>query len=462
MSRPSLLTRSIALRIALAMVPPVATVLTLFGVVTALREADLIEREMQRDALAVATSVARLVEVQQADSVEEALALVADVDRQLPHLEISVVEGVEHPQRADAVVVAVPAGPLSVVVAEPLDQRDAFLTRFLLADLVGIVVATSIACGFALAVGRAMVERRVDRITARLAEVGRGKHPKEPLGLGDDELGVLGVAVDEMTRQLAAAREQAAAELRARRHAQLQLRRADRLAAVGRTVSVFAHEIGTPLAVITGRADRLLRPAFGEDVHHHAEIVRQQADRIAGFVRRLLDHARHDERFDFERVDLVAVIDQAVPLVEDRAASASVTLEVRRPAGRIDVDGDAQALTQVVVNLLSNAVDASPAGARVIVLADVERCEVGQARQLPPDHVHLVVEDGGPGIPEELRDRVFDPFFTTKGPGEGTGLGLPIAAEIVQDHGGVVTLEESAGGGCRFVVHLPSGGTANG
>ena len=194
MSRPRLLARSIALRIALAMVPGVAAVVSVFGVGTALREAQLLEREMQRDANAVAISVAQLLEARAPSSASEATEMVTEIDQRLDHLRISVTAEREPsaPTRAVVAVVPVEGAGLWVVVAEPVSQRDAFLRRAVIADLVGVAVATLIACAFALAVGRSLVQRRVDLLIARLADVGRGEVPDEPLALGSDELGVLG------------------------------------------------------------------------------------------------------------------------------------------------------------------------------------------------------------------------------------------------------------------------------
>jgi signal transduction histidine kinase len=269
---------------------------------------------------------------------------------------------------------------------------------------------------------------------------------------------VLGEAVDRMTHQIEEARAQASAEAAARQRALLQLRRADRLAAVGRTVAVFAHEVGTPLGVIVGRAERLERPVHNDAVRSDARIIHEQGDRIAAFVRRLLDYARHDDGFELAPLDLGASLKRAIPMIADRGRSRGIQVVMDVPGRMIPVEGDGQALEQVMTNLLANAVDASPTDGSVTVRIETTECSVAADRGLPSPHVHIIVEDEGPGVPEELRSRVFDPFFSTKEPGQGTGLGLAIVAEIVQDHGGQVTLEDRIGGGCRVVVHLPAGG----
>lgn len=451
----------ISLRIALAMLPALITVLTLFGIATAMREGEVIELEMQRDADAVAISVASLIDPTDAD---RARAQLAELDTKLPHLTIEWLDaGAPSSPHDDEVVGVAHLGPEGgngpwIVVREPLEERDAFVQRALITDAAGVLAATLVAAAFAMAVGRALVQGRILVLVERLRAVGRGDYDDTPLNLGDDEIGALGTEVAAMSHQLRQARDQADEQVAARRRAQLQLRRSDRLASVGRTVAVFAHEIGTPLAVVAGRAQRLERPHHGDKVQADAKVIREQADRIAGFVRRLLDYARHDDRLEFSPIALAPAVHTARQLVEERAQQAGVSLHVIDTTTHLLVDGDTQALVQVFTNLLQNAIDASPAGSTVTAdIAKVSHC--GDGTGLDPEHVHVRVRDAGPGIPEGIRDRVFDPFFTTKDAGEGTGLGLSIVAEIVHDHGGRVTLDDEAEGGCHLVVHLPISGS---
>ncbi len=452
----------ISLRIALAMIPVLAVMLTLFGVATAAREGEVIALEMQRDADAVALSVADLLGRTGRGPVE-ARAEVERLDARLEHLSIAVTAAAPPVSDGDMVVGAAPLGDAAwIVVTEPLDERDAYVVRALITDALGVLVATIVAAVFAVAVGRTLVQRRVLSLITRLEEVGRGEFSEEPLQLGQDELGQLGHAVHEMSAQLRGAQHTAQIEGQARRRAQLNLRRADRLAAVGRTVAVFAHEVGTPLGVIVGRAERLERGVEAAKVTANARIIREQGDRINVFVRRLLDYARNDHGLELAPTPLQPVVHTAMGVADDRARAREVRIELS-VGGDVVVDADAHALTQVFTNLLLNAVDASPPGSTVRM--DVERavdCAAAEQRGLHGTHAHVVIEDEGPGIPADVRERVFDPFFSTKGAGEGTGLGLAIVAEIVLDHGGAVTLDAAAGGGCRAVVHLPLAGGEGG
>ena len=436
----------VSLRIAAAMMPALVVVLSVFGVASAWREGEVVEQEMQRDADDVATSVALFV----AADAPDRDARIAALDRALPHLRIRVVgpEAGDEPL-AGYVTAREPlrdaAGRVlaHVEVTEPRSDRDAFVVRALIADAIGVAVATLIAAAFAVAVGRVLVERRVDAVIRQLAQVGRGELPDRPLALGADELGVLGRAVNDMIDQLQAANDRARAEGDARQRAQLQLRRADRLAVVGKTTAVFAHELGTPLAVVVGRADRLLR-TLGDDPQRAAVVtIREQADRMTSAIRRLLDYARHDDSLLLRPIDLAPVLGAAATLASDRATAAGVDVDVADGA-ELPVNADPQAMLQVLTNLLHNAIDASPRGSTVSMTGGVDG-----------DRVVVTVGDRGPGVADDLKERVFDPFFTTKPSGEGTGLGLAIVQEIVHDHGGRVTLIDRAGGGLTVRVELP-------
>jgi signal transduction histidine kinase len=458
----------LALRLAGALTPVIGISLLVFGGLVTLREADLIEADLRLDAEAVAVTTAALVEATPAAVAEQR---VADVDRRIPWLSIrlvalhapdsapprALVDEVGPDGRARLVYTAPAASegrPFLVVVSVPLAQRDAYILRSFGLDLLGIAVGTAFAGLIALAIGRALVARRVERVVQRLREVGSGGVDLPPLRLGGDELGAVGDAVNLLAIDLQQTRRRAEAEGEQRRLAQLHLRRADRLAAVGKMVSVFAHEIGTPLAVIAGRSERMLRRAdLTLPSRADLDIVREQADRIAGFVRRLLDHARHDDRLELGRTGVEGPVQRAVRLVQDRVGRR-VELVLRTPSIPWEVDGDPRALEQVFVNLLLNAAEASPVGASVEIEVVPAMCTAGSP-ELREVHLHVVVEDRGPGIAAPLKERVFDPFFTTRPAGEGTGLGLPIVKEIVQDHGGRVTLEDRDGGGLRVVVHLP-------
>jgi signal transduction histidine kinase len=245
-----------------------------------------------------------------------------------------------------------------------------------------------------------------------------------------------------MAGALSEARDAAARAEGERARASLLTRRADRLAAVGKMSAAFAHEVGTPLAVILGHS-RKLASAGDKETQRATTIVIEQAERISAFVHRMLTYARHDDRFQLVPVHLGRAVETAVALVEWRARANDIRLQAR--GSEVMVLGDPRALEQVCVNLLSNAIDASPRGGCVGITVDAPT---------PEAFARIDVTDTGPGILREARERVFDPFFTTKPADQGTGLGLYIVREIVQDLGGSVRILDSLEG-CHVRVELP-------
>ncbi len=230
----------------------------------------------------------------------------------------------------------------------------------------------------------------------------------------------------------------------ARISAQEQLLRADRLATVGRLAAGMAHEVGTPLAIVTGRARTLATTVMSTvDVQKSAAIVVEQSERIAHFIRQLLDFARRREPRK-ARYDLSVIARQAVALLLPMATARGVRLTWRETGKLLAAEVDAAQLGQVITNLIVNALHATPRGGDV----EVSGRDTASA-------VCLVVADSGGGIASEHLARVFEPFFTTKETGEGTGLGLSVAADIVRDHGGWLSVESEAGHGAIFTVQLP-------
>ncbi|MGN6547710.1 MAG: sensor histidine kinase, partial [Aureliella sp.] len=213
----------------------------------------------------------------------------------------------------------------------------------------------------------------------------------------------------------------------------------------GRMAAGIAHELGTPLNVVAGRAALIASGRLsGDEVTASARTIKSEADRITSIVQRLLDFAR-GRRPQRVQCELVTIAQRTVSLLDSLAAKRDVQLEIETPSAPTRCFVDESQIQQVITNLIVNAVQATPAGGRVRLTID-----------RPEDAwLRLRVEDSGPGIPEELRERIFEPFFTTKEVGEGTGLGLSIAYGIVQEHGGRLEISQGELGGAAFDVWLP-------
>jgi signal transduction histidine kinase len=258
-----------------------------------------------------------------------------------------------------------------------------------------------------------------------------------------------------MAASLDAATREIHAQSAARIAAQEQLRHADRLTTVGKLASGLAHELGTPLNVVAGRARMIAEEevaSAGEAVEC-ARIIVAQADRMTGIVRQLLDFARRrgGERHPTNLSELTA---QAAALLRPLAAKRGVAIEVAPVGPPIRGNMDPTQIQQAVMNLLMNAVQASTNGQAVRLAARAEE-GTNPRTGLRSRHAVLEVADEGAGIPPENLEQIFDPFFTTKAPGDGTGLGLSVAHGIAEDHGGWIDAESHAGRGSCFRIWLP-------
>ncbi len=211
--------------------------------------------------------------------------------------------------------------------------------------------------------------------------------------------------------------------------------------AVGRLAAGVAHEIGTPLNIISGRAEMLLaRAGEGSRDAEALRVIVDQTDRITMLVRQLLDFSRA-ETHERAVIPLRTVLAETLPLISTRPMQVSIQNLVSDSSHALY--GSFHQLQQLVLNLVLNAVDAE---ASTVVI----RCEAIDELTL-----RLTVSDDGVGIPVAKLGAVFAPFYTTKPRGEGTGLGLAVVYNIVRDHGGEIWAERIDTGGTRFVVLLP-------
>lgn len=222
-----------------------------------------------------------------------------------------------------------------------------------------------------------------------------------------------------------------------------QLIRADRLAALGELVAGVAHEIRNPLAVIKGSLqmyEQTGRPL--EDLSELTEVVSQEIERLDAVIKALLDFGRPAPAH-VRPVDLGRLFEETVTLAGKYAEQRGVDVVVDGPDAALMVMADPDQLKQVMVNLLTNAVQAMPAGGVVTLSA-----------RLDGDMATLTVADEGEGIPEGELDKIFDPFHT--GRENGTGLGLTIVHRIVDEHGGRIRVSSEVGAGTTFTVSLPA------
>lgn len=300
----------------------------------------------------------------------------------------------------------------------------------------------------AVAVQRQIL-RPLGRLAAGLQRLGRGE-PGAPLPVARrDELGRLAEAFNAMAAQLEAARQRLLAETERTLELEAQLRQAETLAVAGKLATALAHEVGTPLNIISGRAEFLQgAPGLDEAGRKDLAIIGEQIERISKIIRTMLDTVRPQQP-EIQAVAVAEVLDGLLPLLRHPARRRGVFLDTIMPLDLPPMAADPGRLQQVLINLVLNALDVTPAGGKVVVRAWAET-RGGRAG------VAVAVQDTGPGIPPEVMDRLFEPFVTTKAAGRGTGLGLAISRDIVKAHGGEIQVASAPGAGATFTVWIPA------
>ncbi len=225
---------------------------------------------------------------------------------------------------------------------------------------------------------------------------------------------------------------------------QAKLVQAEKMAAIGRLAASLAHEINNPLQAIHNSLHLSMHEGLGEERREeYLDMARSEVERLIEIVQRMLEFYR-PPRGGGESADLNQVVKRVVALAEKRIEHGDVEVETELGDGLPAVPIAGDEISQVVLNLLINAVEAMPTGGRLRLKTEV----VGES-----DQVSLSVRDSGPGMSAEQVERLFEPFYTTKP--EGTGLGLAISYGIVERHGGAIDVVSEADRGTTFVVTLP-------
>jgi PAS domain S-box-containing protein len=227
-----------------------------------------------------------------------------------------------------------------------------------------------------------------------------------------------------------------------------QLLQAERMAALGQTISGVAHELNNPLATILSWAERLAAKTTEDPTRRGLDVILGESERAARIVRNLLTFARKRQSTR-SLIDLNQVVKETMALRPYEQRTINIEVLTALASGLPSVFADAHQLQQVLLNLVINAEQAMLAanGRGSLVIRTWHDAE--------HESVVLQVSDDGPGISPDVKSKIFDPFFTTKETGKGTGLGLTVAYAIVQEHGGSIRVDSSPDGGASFTVELP-------
>ena len=269
-----------------------------------------------------------------------------------------------------------------------------------------------------------------------------------------EQRALLEARVAERTADLDAANASLMEEVAERRHAEQQLRKsqkeliqAGKLAALGKMSAAISHEINQPLAAIKSyavNASTFLARSRFEDAKFNVDNITKMTDRMTEISRHLRNFARQPGD-SVKPINIIEVIEETIGLVgpEFRAQNARIVFEPRD--GAVWALGGKLRLQQVLVNIMTNALEAMAGQAERVVECDVA---------LDQDVVRIMVRDHGPGVPSDVLEQVFDAFFTTKEAGSGMGLGMSISQNIVTDFGGALSVKNHPDGGAVFTVTL--------
>jgi two-component system NtrC family sensor kinase len=467
-------------KVTIAMVLGMCTVAAVHGFLRVRRDAQFFQTDMRRDhQLPGRLLGAAVADTWRTQGRPRAIGLIQAADRTDGRVRISWLDG---PARGPdgwrdgrfysyvpVAVGGVPVGTLEF--SESFDEEAAYIrssairtfTTTLLMALVAVVLSAILGVVF---VGRPML-----RLTEKARRVGTGDLTGPLVLKQHDEIGELGREMNAMCERLAAANLRVLNETDARLRALEQLRHADRLATVGKLASGVAHELGTPLNVVSARAKMIVaQEVEGEGLRESARIIGEQAERITRIVRQLLEFARGRSAGSGAvplgmraPTDLRTLAERTVALLGPFADKRDISLSLGATSDNANatVEIDARAIEQAVTNLVVNAIQAMRKPGRVTVTIMTQNAtppaDLGGGADT---FVRLSVTDEGTGMAADVLPHVFEPFFTTKEIGEGTGLGLSVSYGIVREHNGWIAVETVADQGSTFSIYLPSFGAS--
>ncbi|MGI9497909.1 MAG: ATP-binding protein [Mariniblastus sp.] len=303
--------------------------------------------------------------------------------------------------------------------------------------------------------GVRLVANPLNKLTAATKRIGEGDYRFRVELSGKDELTQLGRSINEMSARLDAQKLAIERETRDKLLITQQLRHADRLKTVGRMAASIAHEIGTPLSVVSGRAALIAKGDLSaEKVKQNAETIQSETDRITDMIRQVLNFSRQLPSEKTE-VDLNEILIQVTELLTTVAERKGVAIESALAGTRALACLDGGQIRQVLTNILVNGIQAMESGGTLYLSLNRVLPETGNEGRRASFEWEIRVRDEGIGIPEENLESIFEPFFTTKDVGDGTGLGLSLAYNMIQEQGGQIEVSSELGEGSEFRIFLP-------
>lgn len=342
----------------------------------------------------------------------------------------------------------------TLAIAKPLGELRSDLAATRRAILLSFAIQLATIALMVWWLVRVWVHRPLAEVARGMRAVRAGELSARVPSPRRDEIGALAEEFNAMAADLDATRHQLAAETEARHVMEQGLQRVDKLVTVGQLSAGLAHEIGSPLQILNGRARNLLERADASDeVKRQAGIIVQQSDRVTRIVEQLLGFARRSAP-RMADIHLPATIRAVLDLLEPEARKRRVTLAFEPAPALPTVWADADRVQQIVLNLVNNAIKAAkPRGTIRLGLAPSSFHHVADMPERAS--IRLVVEDDGIGMQPDAAARAFEPFFSRWPDSQGTGLGLAVVKAIVDAHGGTITLASTPDTGTRIEVQLP-------
>ena len=468
----------LTLKLAIVTAAGVAAVLGVFAYIRVVRETALFESDIRRDhaSLAHGFAIAASATAHEFDD-RSVQRLVSDADlstdririRWLPRQvgpkwqdgrrPVTVSRLLRRPDGTEEIVSSVgvlrDGAEIGVIeMREALSEKESYLGYTVQRSIIQTSFVALLCWLVITGAGWWLVQRPLSRIVAKVNRIGNGDLSISTEVYSADEMGYLAGELNTMCRRLTDLQQRTERATQAKLAAMEQLRHADRLSTVGLLAAGVAHELGTPLNVILARGNMIARgKSDGEAAPADAQIIVEQVRRMTDIIRQLLDFTRI-RRPKTDTAQLDGIIRQTAEMLGPLAKKAGVVIEVE-PMIPFPAVVDAVQISQVITNLVVNAIHAQPDGGRV-------RLSITEVHASPPGVdgpplpcIAIFVADDGLGMPDEVRSHVFEPFFTTKGVGKGSGLGLSVAYGMVREHRGWIAVDSVPGRGSTFTVYLP-------
>jgi len=345
----------------------------------------------------------------------------------------------------------------AIEIAESLVPMQQYIRNTILRKIVLFIAVVIMGSFLVLWLGAKMVGVPVKNMVQSTIRVSDGDFSGAVIIKNkNDELSKLAAGLNDMITHLRISRERLNEETSQKMKALEQLHHAERLATVGKLASGLAHELGTPLNVVSGRAKMVSSGQLNsEEISECARIIDDQSERMTKIIRQLLDFARQQSP-QKEPVVISKLVGKVLSLLGPLASNKKIEFKLIRPKHQLVINIDPGQIQQVLTNLTMNAIHAMPDGGEIKV-------DIKEAKTQPPadlgnqvdNYACVEIIDNGVGIPAEILSQIFTPFFSTKDVGKGTGLGLSISHGIVREHKGWIAVSSEEGKGSIFSVYLP-------